>query len=226
MPQVTRRDALKQLGIAGAGLAITHRIAIGQSARVPVGTVAGGAAVLEVTSVSPRTVRLTIRPAGAPAIEVPFTGALAQDTFGTALTAEGTGATPLVRAGDLVVRVTATPPTLHVETAKGVVVQRLLLSETTGDVQFLLPKGPPLGLGEGGIGFDEKGTTDRMPNGQANSDADGYRLAIQGARAPVQWLVGTDGWGMFIHQPYGAFDFKSSVDTGKFTPRPDTALPL
>ena len=83
-------------------------------------------------------------------------------------------------------------------------------------MSFLLPKGPLLGLGEGGVQFDKKGSTDQMRNGQVTSQADGYRLAIHGTRAPIQWLVGTDGWAMFIHQPYGAFDFTGTE--GKFTP--------
>ena len=224
MPRVTRRNALKQLGLAGAGLAITPRLAVGQTGRIAMGTVGGVAANMELTSVSPRTVRLTIRAAGADAA-VPFTGALVQDTFGGPLGPSGPNAARF-RAGDLVVRVTDRPTTIHVETAKGEVVQRFTFDETTADMLFLLPKGPLLGLGEGGMQFDKKGTTDRMPNGQANSDADGYRLAIQGTRAPIQWLVGTDGWGVFIHQPYGAFDFKSSPDTGKFTPRPNATMPL
>jgi alpha-glucosidase/alpha-D-xyloside xylohydrolase len=225
MPRhVTRRDALKQLGLAGAGVALTRRLAVGQTARIAIGPVTGSPADLEVTSVSPRTVRLTIRPA-LDTSAVPFTGALAQDSFGPALPSEATGDNVRVRAGDLIVRFTAGPPTLHIDTAKGAVVQRLTLeSAATGVVSFLLPKGPLLGLGEGGVGFDKKGTTDRMPNGQQNSDDDGYRLAIHGARAPVQWLVGTDGWGIFIHQPYGAFDFKG--EQGRFTPRPNTVLPL
>ena len=31
----------------------------------------------------------------------------------------------------------------------------------------------------------------------------------------MQWLIGTDGWAMFIHQPYGTFDFKGSE--GRFS---------
>jgi alpha-glucosidase/alpha-D-xyloside xylohydrolase len=54
-------------------------------------------------------------------------------------------------------------------------------------------------------------------------EGDGYS-SPRTARAPVQWLVGTDGWAMFIHQPYGAFDFSGAG--GKFTPRPNTPLPL
>ena len=56
-----------------------------------------------------------------------------------------------------------------------------------------------------------------MRNGQVTSAEDGYRLAIHGTRMPIQWLMGTDGWAMFIHQPYGAFDFKGAE--GRFTPR-------
>jgi alpha-glucosidase/alpha-D-xyloside xylohydrolase len=49
----------------------------------------------------------------------------------------------------------------------------------------------------------------------------GYRLATHGTRAPIQWLVGTDGWAMFIHQPFGAFDFTGAE--GKFTPSADSS---
>ena len=39
-----------------------------------------------------------------------------------------------------------------------------------------------------------------MRNGQG-----GYNLARTGS-SPIQWLIGTDGWGLYIHQPMGAFD--------------------
>ncbi|HSU96214.1 MAG TPA: TIM-barrel domain-containing protein, partial [Gemmatimonadaceae bacterium] len=50
----------------------------------------------------------------------------------------------------------------------------------------------------------------------------GYHLSTNGTRAPIQWLVGTDGWAMFVHQPHGSFDFSGT--TGKFMPA--QALPL
>ena len=40
---------------------------------------------------------------------------------------------------------------------------------------------------------------------------------------PIQWLVSTDGWGLFIHQPLGAFDLTGA--DGELTPA-DDALPL
>ena len=78
-------------------------------------------------------------------------------------------------------------------------------------VSFLLPKGPLLGLGEGGPQFDRKGSVDRMRNGQG-----GYQLRTHGGRVPIQWLVGTDGWGLFIHHPLGTFDFTGT--DGRLTP--------
>ncbi len=35
----------------------------------------------------------------------------------------------------------------------------------------------------------------------------GVRLRTHGGRVPIQWLVGTDGWGVYVHRPLGAFDF-------------------
>jgi tetratricopeptide (TPR) repeat protein len=115
------------------------------------------------------------------------------------------------------VRFTEEPKALHVETKTGAVVQRLSLDAKESGMSFLLGRGPLLGLGEGGPQFDRKGTADPMIIGQG-----GYRLATHGTRAPIQWLIGTDGWGMFIHQPYGAFDFTGTE--GKFQPK--IALPL
>src|SRR5262249_22699512 len=60
-------------------------------------------------------------------------------------------------------------------------------------------------LGEGGPQFDRKGSIDAMRSGQG-----GYQLRTHGGRVPIQWLVGTEGWAMFIHQPLGSFDFTGS----------------
>ena len=74
-------------------------------------------------------------------------------------------------------------------------------------MSFLLGKGPLLGFGEGGPQFDRKGIVDRMRNGQG-----GYQLRTHGGRVPIQWLIGTDGWGLFIHHPLGAFDLTGPKD--------------
>jgi alpha-glucosidase/alpha-D-xyloside xylohydrolase len=220
---ISRRDALKQIGAAGAGVALSGGVLRGQATAI---AVAGQPVEITVSSVSQVTVRITVRPLvnDAPAA-VPVTGALNRDEFGAPLARSRSAAgLARVRAGDLTVRFTADPPTLVVENLRGEVVQRLTLSAETRRVSFLLPKGPLLGLGEGGRQFDRKGAIDSMRNGQVSPQAEGYSLAINGTRAPIQWLVGTDGWALFIHQPYGAFDF--SGEQGVFTPNVNTSAPL
>ena len=211
--ELTRRDALRQLGASAAALTLP-RIFLSSDSTGPI-TIAGQPAEVEVSSVSRVTVRLVVRAIGAPAA-IPYTGALLQPTFGPiAARVSDAASRSSVRAGDVRIRVTTAPPTIHVESPDGHVVQRLTLDEAKPGMEFLLPTGPLLGLGEGGPQFDRKGSIDAMRNGQG-----GYRLATHGTRAPVQWLIGTDGWAIFIHQPYGAFDLTAA--TGKFTP---TVLP-
>ena len=218
MPRdISRRHAVKQIGAAGAGAFLTGGILRGQTADI---RVAGRPVEIAVVSLSPSTVRLSVLPieGGRPSA-VPLNGGLAQPSAGKpAARSRNRSDFRSIRAGDLVVRFTDDPPALHVETSRGVTVQKLTLDAETAGVSFLLPKGPLLGLGEGGPQFDRKGSADRMRNGQG-----GYQLRTHGGRAPIQWLVGTDGWGIFIHHPQGAFDFTGAE--GRFTPHAD-GLPL
>ncbi|HET9986816.1 MAG TPA: TIM-barrel domain-containing protein [Longimicrobiales bacterium] len=232
--RISRRDALKQLGAAGAGL-LLEGVLPGRAAGVLRGPatapiVVGGRPVeIEVWAVSGVTARITARPleAGRP-VPVPVTGALAREEPGTraGLVREG-AALGRVRAGELVVRFTNDPPTLHVETRSGTPVQRLTLDAERPGMSFLLGDGPVLGLGEGGAQFDRRGAVDEMRNGQGARSAGPkpYSLATHGTRAPVQWLIGTGGgWALFIHQPYGSFDLTGAE--GRFTPRAEATLPL
>jgi alpha-glucosidase/alpha-D-xyloside xylohydrolase len=219
---LSRRDALKALGAGAAAALLPGGVLRGtlRGARADL-VVAGRPVELVVRSLGPATVRLTLRPIadGAP-VPVPVTGALVDEALGAPVRrSRDVAGLTRVRAGDLAVRVTDGPPVIHVETARGEAVQRLGLDATAPGMSFLLPRGPLLGLGEGGPQFDRKGVADPMRNGQG-----GFRLATHGTRAPIQWLVGTDGWAMFVHQPYGAFDFTGTE--GKFTPPPESALPL
>jgi alpha-glucosidase len=222
---ITRRDALRHMIVASSGLAFAGRI---RGFAAPI-QIAGRPVEIEVWSLSPSTVRLTVRPlADGQLLAVPLTGALAVERPGT-LVARGPEPADVqrVRAGTLVIRFTDAPPALHVETADGAVVQRLTFDATRAGMSFLLGSGPLLGFGEGGSQFDRRRAVDPMRNGQgARSDGPGaYRLATHGTRAPVQWLIGTGGgWGLFIHQPYGAFDLTGTE--GVFTPAAETALPV
>ena len=222
---VTRREALRQLGVAGAGMLLAGTIR-GQTTPI---RIAGRPVEIEVWSLSPVTVRLTVRPLGEQGLApVPLTGALAAERPGT-LVGRGAEVADIGRvvSGDVVVRLTDAPPTLLVERSDGTRLQRFTLSATEPGMSFLLGDGPLLGFGEGGAQFDRRGAVDGMRNGQgARSQGPGeYRLATHGTRAPVQWLIGTRaGWALFIHQPYGAFDLTG--EEGRFTPQPGTELPL
>ena len=212
---LSRRQALKQLGAASAGLVLGGRIIRGRAVDI---VIAGQPVEIGVASLSDLTVRVTVRPIqqGVPA-SVPVTGALVEETPGKTR-ARGRAASVVSRvpAGNLVVRFRDDPPTIDVATRAGAAVQRLVFDAAAPGMSFLLGQGPLLGLGEGGPQFDRKGSVDRMIIGQG-----GYRLATHGTRAPIQWLVGTDGWAMFIHQPFGVFDFTGA--DGKFTPPTDSS---
>jgi alpha-glucosidase (family GH31 glycosyl hydrolase) len=203
MPEpLSRRDALRQIGAASAGAVMTGGIIRGQAEPI---RIAGMPVEIAISALSPDTVRIT-----AAAIVgtggVPEDGALVKAAevrpLGRKRTADGFAP---VKAGHVVVRYTADPPTLHIDDGKGSPIQKLTLNAETPGVSFLLPKGPLLGLGEGGPQFDRKGSVDRMRNGQG-----GYQLRTHGGRVPIQWLVGTDGWGLFIHHPLGTFDFSGA----------------
>jgi len=186
-----RRDALKQIGMASAGAMLGAAYIRGPGASI---VVAGRPVEIAIASITPATVRITLVPLDG--TRVAEDGALVKAAEGRA---SGRARDPQsfgpVRAGELTVRFSADPPTLHVERA-GRIVQKLTLDAATPNLSFLLPKGPLLAFGEGGPQFDRKGNSDRMRNGQG-----GYQLRTHGGRVPVQFLIGTDGWGMYIHQP-------------------------
>ena len=217
MAPTTRRAALKRIGAAGAGLVLSRITLRGRTSEI---IVAGKPVEIAVATLGPRTVRITILPVeGGSIVGVPTDGALVPDGDGRPIsrTREVDTFAP-VKAGDLIIRFTNAPPTIHIETSGGKTVQTLSLDSAAAGVSFLLGGGPLLGLGQGGPQFDRKGTTDRMRSGQG-----GYRLSTHGGRVPIQWLIGTDGWAMFIHQPLGSFDFTGAE--GKFSPAAD-GVPL
>ncbi|MBV9339401.1 MAG: glycoside hydrolase family 31 protein, partial [Acidobacteria bacterium] len=108
-----------------------------------------------------------------------------------------------VQAGGIRVQASPNPLTFTLEDPVGRTVQSLTIAPQTGMVEFETGESPILGLGEGGAQFDRRGSLDRMISGQA-----GYQLRTHGGRVPIPWVIGTAGWAMFFHQPYGSFDFR------------------
>ena len=154
--------------------------------------------------------------------EVPLNGSLVQTSRAGSilkLRSEALSSTvKSVKSGRLQINVTTAPLAFTVTTEVGEVVQRLEVNRETGVVSFITGNAPLLGLGEGGPQFDRRGSVDAMRSGQG-----GYQLATHGGRVPIPWLIGTGGWAMYIHHPFGTFDFTGPQS--KFTPT-SGSLPL
>jgi alpha-glucosidase (family GH31 glycosyl hydrolase) len=205
---ISRRQAIQGLGAAGA--AMLFRVdtdADGQAL-----TVAGQPVELRLASLSPATVRVSVMPRGTALADLNRDGGLV--AFSEEPKAVMTAA-PMT-FGTLSISVSSDPLAVRISDAAGTPVQVLTVEET-GALQFLVGDAPLLAFGEGGPQFDRRGAVDAMRNGQG-----GYQLRTHGGRVPVQWLIGTGGWGLFIHQPFGSFDLQGAKAkmTSATTPLP------
>lgn len=125
-----------------------------------------------------------------------------------------------VKSGDFEVKFSADPLTIRLEKSGGRLVQELKIDATSGNLSFHLGDGPLFGLGQGGPQFDRRGSSYRDVSGQR-----GYQLHTHGSRVPIQLLIGSSGWGMFVHHPLGAFDL-SGQEGQLQTMDPQSALPV
>ena len=207
--RLSRRDALKRLSAAGAGALLP--VPPFQPATL---RVAGRAVELSITPISAHTLRLSIVPLGNEVPQsIPTDGSLALRTWPkpvtrlTALPRERSA-----RCGSLTIRLSPEPLTISITDNNGRLVQQLRVDEQTGVLNFLTGDQPILAFGQGGPQFDRRGENYTNRNGQG-----GYRLRTHGGRVPIQWLIGTGGWAMFVHHPLGAFDLTGKE--GRLTPR-------
>ena len=117
-PHISRRDAVKRIGAAGVTALVPTAILRGQSTDI---RVAGRAVEIAVTSLSRHTVRLTIAPIeGGHTAVVPLNGGLV-NVEASRVESRIRRPTRPVRLGDLTVRFTTDPPTIHVDTNRGTV---------------------------------------------------------------------------------------------------------
>ncbi len=220
--QPDRRQVLKGVAVACAALLLPVK----EETAEPSLRVAGQDVEIQVAPVSEHTARLTIFPVkhaldDRQVMAVTGDGSLVQDAWGAPiLKLRSLGRARTVKTGNLRVKISSNLLAFAFESVKGAVLQNLKVEKDTGVVSFTTGNSPLLGLGEGGPQFDRRGSTDRMHSGQG-----GYQLRTHGGRVPIPWLIGTAGWAMFIHQPFGTFDFTGAES--KFQPpSPDAALPL
>ncbi len=207
---LSRRDALKGLVSAGA-LSCVPAVAA-STGEAPI-VVAWKPVEVSFTGIGRHTVRVTVQgiEGGSPQ-PIPEDGALVKSrgdepaatrlrTLGSPRTMHCGGLQVTVSRDPLIVRIERPSGSSRLNEEKYELVQELRFDPASPDLLFYAGKGHLLGLGQGGPQFDRRGSTDAMLNGQG-----GYRLATHGARVPIQFLIGTEGWGMFVHHPLGAFD--------------------
>lgn len=216
--QWNRRELLAQFAGVSAGMLLPQ----GDASASEDLRVAGEDCEIQITQVSGETIRLSLRPIRrGVASTIATDGSLVRTSWSPPVaTFRGSFQTQIIKCGNMIVRIAPTPLAFTITTPDGQIIQRLTVDTETGIVSFASGDSPLLGLGEGGPQFDRRGSTDRMKSGQG-----GYQLGTHGGRVPIPWLIGTSGWAMFFHQPFGTFDFTGAQS--KFLPvGPQTALPL
>lgn len=198
MTRLSRRETLTRLG--GAALCLA-----GEAVRAADGLTFGGRPVeLVLTPVTSHTLRISLLPINDDGRAQP----IAPDP---AITARSTAA-PILRSrtaaglktaswSEFRVTTPAEPLTVAVADGSGRSLQRLQFDSATAALTFRNSAGPVFGLGEGGAQFDRRNHQYDMRNGQVLPDR-----RTEGARVPIPWLIGSDGWAIFFHQPFGIID--------------------
>ena len=211
-----RREAIKTLAAASAAAVLPR------SAGSSTLNVVDREIEIRITSISSQTFRLTLLPiANGRTGSIPSDGSLVRTDWGPpAATIRAIERQSKLKCGELEISISANPLTFTITDQKGGTVPRLRIDEHTGALLFVTGDAPLLGLGEGGPQFDRRGSVNEMRSGQG-----GYELRTHGGRVPIPWIIGTSGWAMFIHQPFGTFDFTGAES--HFQPlSPQSALPL
>ncbi len=227
---LTRREALK--GMISAGTIALVQPASALQPESPI-TLSSGPVEVALATFSPHTVRITIQ-----SIESgPAASLLNDDALDTnkpeqpgrqVMRVHALSGASVFQCGELHVSISDKPLKIRVERAaenaqqstQRELIQELKLDSASPTLKFTTGDGLLLGMGQGGPQFDRRGSGDAMISGQG-----GYHLATHGARVPIQLLLSTSGWGMYIHQPLGSFDL--SGKEGRLVPATGGAgLPL
>lgn len=220
-PSISRRRAVKLLAATSAGLALSEIPATPQlSAQAGPAGLPGQHAQLWITPASAHALRISLIPSSAAGAvqHLPESIVLAPLRW-----TEPLAKLPLTPArrdfqwGEYRIETSTHPLRLTLQSKADATIQNLEIDAQSGSVRFTL-RGPVFGLGEGGPQFDRRGGAYPMKHGEG---VPGMR--IDGARLPIPWLMGTEGWALFFHLPFGIFDLTGK--TGVFKRNP-TAPPL
>jgi alpha-glucosidase (family GH31 glycosyl hydrolase) len=169
---------------------------------------------LTISQVSDSTVRVQLAPLdaqGQPQAGTP-SPALVPFPATVKFQARELDGTKELRAGPLRVTVKSSPLTLSVRRKDGTPVQELVFASDDGTNAITFRTAAPvLGLGEGGPQFDRRENNYTLQNGEGTRG-----LATYGARVQVPFLIGTEGWALFVTEPFGEFDLRGA--RGAFHP--------
>ncbi len=195
----TRRALLEGAGALSAQVLFSRRLQALAGAQANPGklTAPPGAIDLTLTALSSNILRISISPAN-DAPRPAELGMVMEE--GKDLASPGRAHPGSIPWGKYSLKISADP--LHVTAYQGNKLrQEIRFDLDSTDVRFNIT-GPVFGLGEGVHPFDRRGTRDDMLNGQHSPD-----LQTFGARLPIPWVISPEGWGVFIGQPSGPFDF-------------------
>lgn len=209
--RISRRKALALLGTAGAAATAAGIPALplptNQASNPTQALIVAGQKVeLRLTALSPHTLRISVLPvaAGGEAVPLPESIVLASTSWPQPLTVLQRAPRKRLKWGEHSIEISSYPLRLALNRS-GEVIQNVEIDEANGDVHFGM-RGPVFGLGEGGPQFDRRGQAYSMKHGEGVPD-----MRTDGARMPIPWLVGADGWALFFHAPLGTFDLTGGM---------------
>jgi alpha-glucosidase/alpha-D-xyloside xylohydrolase len=177
------------------------------------------AAQLDIRAAGKGSIRVTLKPISFKA-DFPVNPALDERAYEAPVISLREITRPVTaRVGGLNVEVLLTPLTIVATTTEGKPIQNVVFRED-GNLSFNIGGQPVLGMGEGGplprgnfrtlpIEFDRRG---RLEDMRPRWQSDAY-----GSRNPVAFLIGTEGWGLFIATPWGQVDLRDP-QRGVFSP--------
>jgi alpha-glucosidase/alpha-D-xyloside xylohydrolase len=182
------KSAIMLLALIG-----TDGICIADDARINVG---GAAVELKIDSVSERTVCIGISPVDGEGrvIALPATAVFVPFQSVERLRLRELVGAKEIEAGVMRVVIKAQPLVITVRRRDGSLVQELTFDSTDGSFVFRT-EAPVFGMGEGRQQFDRRGYYYDFANGQVQM------FRTHGATIPVPFLIGVDGWAMFVHNP-------------------------
>ncbi len=220
---VTAMTPLRTVSILGRLLTIAALAVPPSALSASMITYSGSPAELVVSQVSQRTLRVQLYPRDAQERTVPSANSTELVAFPALekYRARQLSRPKQLSIGGLRVELTSTPLTISIRRADGKLVQELVFDPgLNGGVQFHTDA-PVFGLGEGARQFDRRGALYPMEPSWG-----GWNRPVLGSVVPSPFLIGTDGWAIFAHQPHGRFDLRGGV--GKFLPPQDgkAAVPL